>query len=84
MTQYLCHKRVQAAKVVSVENGAALVTVKCDDGMSMTQAKNTGLLARYTPVVGDYLVEYSDGYQSFSPAKAFLEGYHEFILEIGP
>lgn len=31
--------------------------------------------ARYTPVEGDFLVVYEDGYKSFSPRKAFVEGY---------
>ncbi len=30
---------------------------------------------RYDPKVGGYFVVYSDGYQSFSPAEAFEEGY---------
>jgi hypothetical protein len=30
---------------------------------------------RYTPVVGDFWVVYSDGYQSISPKHAFREGY---------
>lgn len=33
------------------------------------------LVARGTPVVGDYYVRYDDGYESWSPAKAFEEGY---------
>lgn len=34
-----------------------------------------GLIARGAPVVGDYYVRYDDGYESWSPAKAFEEGY---------
>ena len=33
------------------------------------------MVTRYRPIEGDFLVLYADGYQSFSPAKAFLEGY---------
>jgi hypothetical protein len=33
------------------------------------------IFARYVPVPGDFYVVYADGYQSFSPRKAFLEGY---------
>lgn len=33
------------------------------------------MFARYQPVKGDFLVVYADGYKSFSPCKAFLEGY---------
>ena len=33
------------------------------------------LIARGAPSVGDYYVQYQDGYKSWSPAKAFEEGY---------
>lgn len=32
-------------------------------------------LAKHKPKVGGYWVQYKDGYQSFSPADAFEEGY---------
>ena len=32
-------------------------------------------IQKHKPVVGGYFVMYEDGYQSFSPAKAFEEGY---------
>lgn len=32
----------------------------------------------HTPEVGGYYVKYSDGYESYSPAKAFEEGYSPF------
>lgn len=35
----------------------------------------TDLIARGAPVVGDYYVQYADGYKSWSPAKAFEDGY---------
>jgi hypothetical protein len=33
------------------------------------------MFLRYMPVPGDYYVVYDDGYDSFSPKKAFEEGY---------
>lgn len=30
---------------------------------------------KHEPIAGGYFVVYEDGYQSFSPAKAFEEGY---------
>ena len=30
---------------------------------------------KHKPEVGGYFVQYADGYKSFSPAKAFEEGY---------
>jgi hypothetical protein len=32
-------------------------------------------LAKHKPEAGGFLVIYQDGYKSFSPAKAFMEGY---------
>lgn len=32
-------------------------------------------LQKHAPKVGGYLVFYADGYRSFSPAKAFEDGY---------
>jgi hypothetical protein len=32
-------------------------------------------LAKHKPEIGGYFVVYDDGYKSFSPAKAFEEGY---------
>ena len=32
-------------------------------------------MAKHKPVVGGYFVVYEDGYESFSPARAFEEGY---------
>lgn len=32
-------------------------------------------MLRHKPVVGGYYVVYEDGYKSFSPAKAFEDGY---------
>lgn len=48
---------------VSVDEGYAIVTLPAD------------MWSRYKPVAGDYYVQYADGYKSFSPRKAFLEGY---------
>lgn len=35
----------------------------------------TALIARGAPKIGDFYVHYKDGYQSWSPAAAFMEGY---------
>lgn len=40
--------------------------------------------ARGTPMPGDYLVRYSDGYLSWSPKKAFEEGYTEIAEPADP
>ena len=35
-----------------------------------------GMLARYSPVVGDYLVTQEDGYEYFNPKDVFERKYH--------
>ena len=77
MKSYICHKRVEAAKIVAKECGLDnhYFTFSYDDGGEETLFSSDKMIARYEPVVGDYLVEYADGYRSFSPAKAFEEGY---------
>lgn len=79
--RYECHKNVGALEIKEVGDykpsemlgGGLLRHVEFVGG-------NYALLAaemfhRYTPVPGDFLVIYEDGYMSFSPRKAFLDGY---------
>ena len=73
---YVCHKTVHAAEITSVgEQGAE------SEKRSVTLVNRFTILlpeimfVRYTPAPGDFLVVYEDGYESFSPRKAFLEGY---------
>ncbi len=69
--EYRCHKVVAAVKVLAI------------DGEWMTvDAPGVGPLLigpdwqkTYKAEVGGYVVAYQDGYMSFSPAKAFEEGY---------
>lgn len=51
------------ATIVPEENGYASFTVSRD------------YLAKHRPEPGGYYVVYDDGYKSFSPAKAFEDGY---------
>ena len=45
--------------------------LKCGVGIKVTRS----LIARGEPKPGDYYVRYADGYESWSPAKAFEDGY---------
>ncbi len=76
MPAYKSHKTVRAAKITAFrQNGNPDMPdlVLGDIGCIVS------LLAdwhqKHKPQVGGYLVQYEDGYQSFSPAKAFEEGY---------
>lgn len=71
MPKYRCHKEVWALEIDSVfgnkltfrDKGYASIT--CDPTMFL----------RGIPTPGDFYIVYEDGYKSFSPAKAFKEGY---------
>lgn len=82
--KYVSHKKVQAAKIVSIHNdfGEGEYFLWVDPG--------TGVLEKFNPTmpgmmdkaeVGAYAViytpdeKYPDGFRSISPAKAFEEGY---------
>ncbi len=73
MRKYQSHKVVEAAIIESwVQTEAGPIQVKTDQG---TWLAKFNIFARGNPQVGDYLVRYEDGYLSWSPAKAFEEGY---------
>ncbi|HWW62016.1 MAG TPA: hypothetical protein VN181_11665, partial [Thermoanaerobaculia bacterium] len=75
MPTYVSHKRVQAAEILAVapisHDGKVRVIV---NGYPDVFVPDTAVI-RYKPQPGDFLVIYEDGYQSFSPRKAFLDGY---------
>lgn len=79
MPKYKCHKEVHALKI------AALDTTDADDKRLLMHPVEEGyapillsdkFVEKHTPRVGGYYVIYKDGYESFSPADAFEDGYH--------
>lgn len=76
MPRYRSHKEVWALKIETV-NGHRLTFA--DPGYAPILC-DAAMFSRYTPVPGDYYVQYDDGYKSFSPAKAFNEGYTRLNL----
>jgi hypothetical protein len=80
---YTCHKQVRALEIRTIgaysyepSPEARLVReVVFADPAYPPLKLDESLFARYVPMPGDYYVVYEDGYQSFSPRKAFLEGY---------
>ncbi len=74
---YLCRKTVRAAKINKVllfadsSTTAVLVVHPNDKKISV----GPDYLAKHKPRAGGYYVLYKDGYESWSPAKAFEEGY---------
>ncbi len=76
MPRYQCHKQVWALKIVAINpiaDGTALLT-PADEGYAPFEV-DAASLRKHKPEAGGYYVVYDDGYKSFSPAKAFEEGY---------
>lgn len=80
MPRYECHKRVYALKIkeiIRIPSGNATVThiiVPADLGYA-SFAVPLEYIGKHSPQVGGYYVVYDDGYTSYSPAKAFEDGY---------
>jgi hypothetical protein len=72
MKRYKCHKEVRAAKIAWADPTKDRVGV---EGQESSVDCPPGMFERFVPKPGDYLVQYEDGYLSFSPKKAFEDGY---------
>lgn len=78
MPLYECHKVVHALKIAAAEiqkDGAVKIT-PADEGFS-TFTTEPEFWERFKGTSEDpgYYVVYKDGYKSWSPTKAFEEGY---------
>ena len=86
MPRYQCHKKVWALKIESIvfDAGIAHLENRETDGSATITPADPGYapfkvdheyVRKHKPEAGGYYVVYLDGYKSFSPAKAFEEGY---------
>lgn len=78
MPRYVSHKKVWALRIGRIEilwNESARIT-PVDQGYSIFET-NPGWASRFFGKNEDlgYFVQYEDGYTSWSPTKAFEEGY---------
>jgi hypothetical protein len=73
MPKYVSHKTVWALEIASADPMLCKLTFR-DPGYAAIKTE-ADMWARYKPTAGDFYVVYADGYKSFSPRKAFLEGY---------
>lgn len=81
LPRYRCHKEVHAAKILEVidptepgneTDGSRMLNIQ---GPYMPIRVDHEYVRKHKPEVGGYYVVYADGYKSFSPAKAFEDGY---------
>ena len=82
LAAWRCHKIVRAAKIVGVEPGrdAVLLTLSpehviSDTPTTLTVPPNWPPFLNSPQLVGGFYVLYADGYESWSPAAAFKDGY---------
>lgn len=71
LPRYKCHKEVSALQIESVDGYALAFT----DSRYAPMYVGPAWIDKFNPQAGGYLVVYADGYRSYSPAKAFEEGY---------
>ncbi len=77
MPRYKCHKEVSALKIKQAyrldnDSGDAVISfVEGHDSLFVSR----DWYNKHHPEAGGYYVVYEDGYASYSPAKAFEEGY---------
>lgn len=77
MPRYKCHKEVHALKIAVLNHDFDTNLWKfkpAEEGFDPVVLSES-FMGRHKPEVGGYYVVYRDGYKSFSPAKAFEEGY---------
>lgn len=80
LPQYQSHKKVWALKIKEIQRtphgnaGVSYVIMPDDDRYASFQVP-LEYIDKHSPAAGGYYVVYDDGYRSYSPAKAFEEGY---------
>lgn len=87
LPSYRCHKEVWALKIKEIQRDTPLTTDPPADeeepGATIVPVElgyapfpvTAEFMRKHRPMPGGYWVVYKDGYQSFSPAQAFEEGY---------
>lgn len=80
LPQYVCHKEVQAVKIRSIEhrglpNAPGVYVITAVEPAIEPIHVTAEWQDKHGAKAGGYFVRYKDGYESFSPARAFEEGY---------
>lgn len=83
LPQYQCHKKVWALQIRAIAlnaDGSAFIT-PAEPGYAVFRVTRE-YVAKHEPQPGGYWVEYDNGYQSWSPAKAFQDGYRRLQISV--
>ena len=77
MKTYKCHKQVKAFKISDIKliEDSIYNLIGSNDIVMVRE----DFMQKFKPEVGGYYVLYNDGYQSYSPAEPFEEGYTELV-----
>ena len=82
MPKYKCNKEVWALKIKEVvdptgpnEETTGERQLVCENSIYAPITVHRDYVRKHNPQAGGYYVVYKDGYQSFSPADAFEDGY---------
>lgn len=78
LPEWQCHKKVWAFKIFNIlerKGETGYVSYVLSDGASAVVYVSMEYVEKHKPEVGGYYVRYQDGYESYSPAGAFEEGY---------
>ena len=75
LPQWKSHKTVFADKIVFVDTHVMLTECGGKIELFDTDIGNRISVSIKKPQVGDYYVQYQDGYESWSPRDAFEAGY---------
>lgn len=76
--RWKCHKQVWAFKINRIDpklTHGKIASARLVDTDGNEAYVDEEYWVKHKPVLGGYYVKYDDGYESFSPAKAFEEGY---------
>lgn len=75
LASWKCHKVVKTGKIMALPADGPHIPVEDARGATYMLSVPDDTFKRGRPAVGDYIVIYEDGYISWSPAKAFEDGY---------
>ena len=75
LPRYQCHKKVWALKIKEVLGPFGAIRLVFEDEDFSPITPTLDYLRKHNPQAGGYFVRYDDGYESYSPAEAFEDGY---------